>query len=383
MLLAHKIELRPTPEQAEYLDRACGSRRHCYNQLLAHFKQTGAKWSKWAAYQFYIGELRVRFPWYAEVSARVTRNAIDDLDNAFRNFFRRVKAGEKPGFPVFKKKGVHDSFALRESAKFDVEGRELRIEKLPTRIKMRQRPRFTGPTKQVTISKRAGKFYAAILVDTQDYDPKAPDGDIVGVDFGVKSLAVLSTGETVPANQKLKAGLKRLARLQRNLSRKQKGSNHGARAKLKVAKLHARVSNQRKAVIHELSDQLTRRFKTIVIEDLNVRGMVRNRSLARAVSDAGFGTLRAAIEYKAALRDVTVVVADRWFPSSRTCSGCGQLHDMPLSRRTMECDCGLSLDRDLNAARNLEQYGRRTLLGDLKRTQETGQTGSPARSLTA
>lgn len=383
MLLAHKIELRPTPEQAEYLDRACGSRRHCYNQLLAHFKQDGMKWSKRAAYQFYMAELRVRFPWYAEVSARVTRNAIDDLDHAFRNFFRRVKAGEKPGFPAFKKKGVNDGFALREPAKFGVEGRELRIEKLPSRIKMRQRLRFSGPAKQATISKRAGKFYAAILVDTQDYGPQAPDGGIVGVDFGVKSLAVLSTGETVPAHQKLKTSLGKLARLQRNLPRKQKGSNRRARAKLRVAKLHARVSNQRQAVIHELSDLLTRRFKAIVIEDLNVKGMVRNRRLARAVSDAGFGMLRAALEYKAALRGNTLILADRWFPSTRTCSACGQRHDMPLSKRTLACGCGLVLDRDLNAARNLEQYGRRALPGDPKRTQEAGQTGSPARPLTA
>lgn len=382
MLLAHNIELRPTPEQADYLNQACGARRHCFNQLLAHFKQEGVKWSKAAAVQFYMTELRLQFPWYSEVSSRVTRNAIDDLDNAFKHFFRRVKLGQNPGFPQFKKKGLNDSFALREAPKFAVVGRTLRIERLKTRIDLRQELRFSGPAKQVTISKKTGKFYAAILVDTQDYNPHNPADDVVGIDFGIKALATLSTGESVPANQKLKASLKTLRRRSRHLSRKQKGSNRRARAKLQVAKLHARVANQRRAVIHELSDKVTRAFKTIVVEDLNVKGMVKNRKLARAVSDAGFGMLRAAIEYKAHLRGGQVIVANRWFPSSKTCSVCGQLHDMPLAKRTLECDCGNVMCRDLNAAKNLAQYGRLTLLGDLKRTQESSKSSSLASALT-
>ena len=131
MLLAHKIELRPTQQQADYLDRACGSRRHAFNQLLAHFNQDGVKWSKKVANEKYK-ELRLEFPWYAEVSQRVTRNTVDDLHNAFSHFFRRVKNGEKAGYPKFKKRGLHDSFSLREKPKFDVDGRTLRIEKLKT-----------------------------------------------------------------------------------------------------------------------------------------------------------------------------------------------------------------------------------------------------------
>lgn len=383
MLLAHKIELRPTPKQADYLARACGSRRHCYNRLLAHFSQPDMKWSKAAAYQYYITVIRPAFPWYDDVSSRVTRNAIDDLDNAFKHFFRRVKNGENPGFPTFKKKGINDSFALREKPKFDVVGRTLRIEKLPTRIKMRQKIRFSGTLNQVAISQRAGKFYASFLVETQDYDPHAPEKGAVGVDFGVKSLAVLSDGTEIPANQKLKANLKRLARRQRRLARKQKGSNRRAKAKLSIARLHKRVSDQRQAVLHELSDHLTRNFKVVCIEDLNVRGMVKNRRLARAVQDAGFGALRRQIEYKAGLRDVQVVVIGRFDPTSKTCSQCGQLHEMPLRERLMNCDCGNTMDRDLNAAFNIKRRGLDTLTPDQKRTQEAGKTGSPARLLTA
>lgn len=369
MLLAHKIELRPTKQQADYLDRACGSRRHAFNQLLAHFNQEGVKWSKKAANAKYK-ELRLEFPWYSEVSQRVTRNTVDDLDNAFTHFFRRVKKGDKAGYPKFKKRGLHDSFALREKPKFDVEGRTLRIEKLKTRIKMRQALRFTGAPCQVTISKRAGKYFASILVDTQDYDPKHQEKASVGVDFGIKDLAICSDGQTFAANQKLKHSLKRLNRKQRGLSRKTKGSNRYAKAKRAVAKLHYRISNQRSAVLHEVSDYLTAKFKIITIENLNVKGMMKNHKLARAISDAGFGKLRELIEYKAELRGCQVIIADRFFPSSKKCAvhTCNYINDnLTLSDRQWQCPkCKTLHDRDYSASLNLDNYGRDTLQLDPK-----------------
>ena len=369
MLLAHKIELRPTQQQADYLDRACGSRRHAFNQLLAHFNQDGIKWSKKVANEKYK-QLRLEFPWYAEVSQRVTRNTVDDLHNAFSHFFRRVKNGEKAGYPKFKKRGLHDSFSLREKPKFDVDGRTLRIEKLKTRIKMRQELRFTGTPCQVTISKRAGKYFVSILVDTQDYDTKHPDQESVGVDFGIKDLATCSDGQIFAANQKLKHSLKRLAKKQRALSRKTKGSNRYAKARQAVAKLHYRISNQRLAVLHEVSNYLTAKFKLITIENLNVKGMIKNHKLARAISDAGFGMLREFIEYKAYLRGCQVVIADRFFPSSRKCSvlDCDYINDnLTLSDREWQCpDCKTTHDRDRNASWNLDNFGRDTLQLDLK-----------------
>jgi len=370
MLLAHKIELRPTPEQKDYLDKACGHRRHCYNQLLEYFSQKNEfgqlvnKWSKAAAYQYYIKVLRVKFPWYSEVSSRVTRNAIDDLDNAFKHFFRRVKQGQKPyGYPKFKKKDVKDSFALREAEKFDVENRMLRIEKLGSRIELRQRVRFGGKCKQVTISKRAGKYYASILVETDEYDPKeGGSGSInrqesVGIDFGINSLATLSNGESFPANQPLKKELRKLKKEQKKLSRKVVGSNRRARTKLRVQKLHFRVARQRQAILHQLSDYVTKTFDRIVIEDLNVKGMIKNRKLSRAIADVGFGMLRQMIEYKAKLRNCVVVITNRFFPSSKMCSSCGQIkQDLTLKDRVYNCDCGLTINRDLNAALNLNRY---------------------------
>lgn len=356
MLLAHKIELYPTVDQAIYLDKACGSRRHCYNQLLNYFSDKTIKWSKKLAVDVYKS-LRSDFEWYSEVSQRVTRNAIDDLDNAFKHFFRRVKSGKRPGFPKFKKKNINDSFSLREQLKFDIRGRWIRIEKLKTLIKLRQELRFDGIPKQVTISKRAGKYFASILVETNDYNKGTGAGSI-GVDLGVKNLATLSDGAVIPANQKLKDSLVKLKKLQRKLSRKQNGSNRKAKAKFRVAKLHFLISKQREAVLHELTDMLTSKYHTICIEDLNVKGMVKNHKLARAISDAGFGMFRRFLEYKAKLRGNVVLIVNRFFPSSKMCSACGVIKDnLKLSDRIYVCDCGLVIDRDHNAAINILNYG--------------------------
>jgi len=250
---------------------------------------------------------------------------------------------------------------VRESAKFDCVGRELRLEKLKTKIEMRQPLRFQGTAKQITISKRAGKYFASILVETNDCNRNDNDRQAsVGVDFGIKELAVLSTEKVFAANQKLKANLKKLAKFQRNLAKKIKGSNRRAKAKLTIAKLHFRIAKQRQALLHELSDYLTKTFDVITIEDLNVKGMVKNRKLSRAISDAGFGCLRKMIEYKAKLRNCIVVIANRFYPSSKTCSCCGhKLESLKLSVRDWKCpECGSNHDRDLNAAVNIKNFGQ-------------------------
>jgi putative transposase len=370
MLLAHKIELRPAIDQIEYINQACGCRRHCYNQLLDHFSNPENKWSKKSAYQHYIKVIRLEFPFYNEVSSRVTRNAIDDLDNAFQHFFRRVKLGQKAGFPQFKKKDVHDSFAMREKTKFNVSGRLLRIEKLKTKIKLRQPLRFDGVNKQVTISKRAGKFYASILVETNEYNPKDVNrSHSVGVDLGIKNLAVCSDGKIFPPNQKLKANMKKLAKLQKKLAKKNKGSHRRAKAKLKVAKLHFRIAKQRQEQLHIVSDYLTAHFNVITIEDLAVSNMLKNHKLARAIADSSWSMLRQQIEYKAKLRDCTIIIADRFFPSSKKCFDCGAINkNLMLSDRQFICDCGNDRDRDDNASLNLNKYGVDTLQPTTKRT---------------
>lgn len=376
MLLAHKIELRPTPEQEQFLFQSVGVRRFTYNALLAHFKQDGVKWNKKAANDK-LKDLKSEHAWMQDVSARTSRNVIDDLDNAFKKFFKNVKAGKKPGFPKFKKKGVSDAFSIREQPKFDVNGRMLRIEKLKTRIKMRQRLRLNGMAKQCTVSFSGDRWFASILVDCAespwnpiDTNTRKPS---VGVDIGIKSLAVLSDGTEIPANQPLKRQLKKLAKLQKRFARQKKGSNRRSITKRKIARLHFFITEKRKAVLHGLTDYLTRSYGRIVIEDLNVSGMVKNRKLARAISDVGFSEFRRQLEYKAFFRGCELVVADRFFPSSKMCSGCGVVHDMPLGNREMNCDCGTVLDRDHNAAINLMNYVP-TRSSGTKSTQEFSKT---------
>jgi putative transposase len=380
MLLAHKIELRPTPEQEQFLFQSVGVRRFTYNALLAHFKQDGVKWNKKAANDK-LKDLKSEHLWMQEVSARTSRNVIDDLDNAFKKFFKNVKSGKKPGFPKFKKKGVSDSFSIREQPKFDVNGRMLRIEKLKTRVKMRQRLRLNGTAKRCTVSFSGGRWFASFLVDCTEspWNPISTNTrkPSVGVDIGIKSLAVLSDGTEIPANQPLKRQLKKLAKLQKRFARQKKGSNRRSITKRKIARLHFFITEKRKAVLHGLTDYLTRSYDRIVIEDLNVSGMVKNRKLARAISDVGFGEFRRQLEYKAFFRGCELVVADRFFPSSKMCSGCGVIHDMPLGNREMSCDCGTALDRDHNAAINLMNYVP-TRSSGTKSTQEFSKSTTAA-----
>ena len=360
MLLAHKIELQPNKAQKEYLDKACGTVRHCYNQMLEHFSKKENPYSLKAAYDFYKNTLREQFEWYKEISFHISANAIQDLHNAFSHFFRRVKLKQKPGYPKYHKKDRKESFSIRTPQKFGVFGNKLRIEKLKSYIRMREPIRLQGQLKQVTISKKAGRYFASFLIETEDYVQNYPNRQKSdGVDLGIKTLATLSNGEVYENYRLLKKNLRKLKKLQRNFARKkEKNSNRRARAKLQIQKLHFRIAKQRAAIAHQLSNYLTKTFDRIVLEDLNVKGMMKNRKLSRAIADVGFGMLRQFIEYKAKLRKCVVVIADRFFPSSKTCSQCGAIkQDLTLADRIYRCDCGLVIDRDLNAAKVLNNYG--------------------------
>lgn len=221
---------------------------------------------------------------------------------------------------------------------------------------MRETLRFAGRIVSASVARVANHWYASITVDASDLSlPPANNQGSVGVDVGVKALATLSTGETFAGPKALRTLLIRLRRLSRALSRKVKGSRNRTKAKLKLAKLHARIADIRRDSLHQLSTSITRRFHMIGIEDLNVKGMLSNRHLARAIADMGFFELRRQLEYKAAWRGGQVVLADRWFPSSKLCSGCGyRLDELALDVRQWTCPgCGASHYRDANAAINL------------------------------
>jgi putative transposase len=359
MLIAHKIALDPNNAQATYLARAAGTARFAYNWALDEWQRqyeackadsSLPKPSHFALRRKLNAVKRERFPWMLEVTKNAPQMAIIQLGMAFRNFFTG-----RARYPQTRKKGLHDRFSLTND-QFSIDGSRIRIPKLGW-VRMRETLRFTGKIMSATVSCVAGRWFVSITVDTPDDSPlpKAENQGAVGVDLGVSELATLSTGEVITGPKAHKALLSRLRRLSRSLSRKAKGSKNRGKAKARLARLHARIANIRNDALHQLTTDLTRRFYTIGIEDLNVRGMVKNRHLSRAISDIGFFEFRRQLNYKAAQRGGRIVVADRWHPSSKTCSCCGHvLETLPLAVRKWVCPaCGSVHDRDVNAAINL------------------------------
>ena len=383
MLMAHKIALNPNNAQATYFARASGTARFAYNWALDEWQRQYEAWKadnsrpkpSQAALRRQLNALkREQYPWMLEVTKNAPQMAIIQLGEAFKNFW----AG-RAKYPKFRKKGVHDRFTLTND-QFSIDGRRIRIPNLGW-VRMRESLRFTGKIMSATLSRVADKWFVSITVDTED-SPKrrAENQGAAGVDLGISALATLSTGEKVIGPKPHRALLKRQKRLSRRLSRKHKAakaklglaanapipkglrlpvSENAKKAKATLSRLHARIANIRKDALHKLTSEITRRFHTACIEDLNVRGMLKNRRLARSIADMSFFEFRRQLEYKAGRRGGMVVVADRWFPSSKTCSVCGTIQEeMPLAVRQWTCpDCGASHDRDVNAARNLLALG--------------------------
>ncbi len=359
---AHKIKLDPTKAQADYFARACGTARFAYNWALAEWKkeyEAGGKPSEISLRKKLNSIKDTEYPWMSEVTKCAPQQAIKNVGTAFQNFFCRVKQGGKPGYPRFKKKGLRDSFRADNGPQtkganaVDVVAQSVKLPKCGV-VKMREPLRLSGQVVSATVSKMADGWYVTLLVDTTDVLSGRLGGGTVGVDLGIKEFATLSDGTVVSALKPHRAAHARLVRLSRSLSRKKKGSANRAKAKTKLARLHQRIANVRIDALHKLTHKLATEFDTIAIEDLNVRGMMANRCLARSIADAGFAQLRRQLEYKSMMTGAKVVVVDRFFPSSKTCSSCATIHPMKLGDRVMVCDCGNVMDRDLNAAMNLK-----------------------------
>jgi putative transposase len=382
--MAHRIALDPNDVQDTYFARACGVARFAYNWALAEWSRqyeahkadpAQPKPSQMALRRHLNAIKRQQFPWMLEVTKNAPQMAIIQLGEAFKNFF----AG-RARYPQFRKKGLKDRFSLTND-QFAVDGSRIRIPNLGW-VRMRERLRFNGKIMSATISRTADRWFVSITVDTPDLShlPKAENQGVVGVDLGLTSLATLSTGEP-PINgpKPHKALLNRLRRLSRSLSRKAKGSANRAKAKLMLAKLHARIAAIRLDSLHKLTSDLARRFHTIGIEDLNIRGMVKNRKLARSILDMGLFEFRRQVEYKTVMRGGVVIVADRFFASSKLCSTCGyKLEKLPLSMRSWDCpSCSTHHDRDENAANNLE------IMAVSSTVSACGEEGSGRRRKTA
>ncbi len=348
---SHKIALDPNHKQATYFAKACGVARFAYNWGLAEWKrqyEAGEKPTQASLRRQLNAIKREQFPWMLEVTKNAPQMALIHLGDAFGRFFR----GDAK-YPTFKKKGIRDSFTLTND-QFAVRDKHLRVPHLGW-VRMREALRFSGKILSATVSRKADKWFVSITVDTEEMPTICENQAIVGVDLGVHRLATLSDGTLIQGAKPHQTLLNRLRRLSRSLSRKQKGSKNRAKAKLKLAKLHAKVANIRNDELHQLTTILASRYGVIVIEDLNVKGMMANHRLARAVRDMGFHEFRRQLVYKTAMRGGDLIIADRWFASSKICSTCGTKQEiMPLSVREWTClECGTHHDRDLNAAKNL------------------------------
>jgi putative transposase len=354
-MLAHKIELNLNNKQRTYCAKAAGVARFAYNWALDEWHKAyvaGLKPSDPSLRRKLNSIKRTEFPWMLEVSKNAPQMAIIQLGQAFKNFFAKRAA-----YPRFRKKGIHDRFTLSND-QFIVDASRIRIPHLGW-VRMRESLRFEGKILSATISHYAHKWFVSINVETAKPISFTENENqvAVGIDLGLAEFATLSTGEIITGPKPYKAKLNRLKRLSKSLSRKQKGSANRKKARAKLAKLHYQIANIRNDAIHQLTTRVTNQFSTIVIEDLNVAGMIRNRKLSRAISDMGLHEFRRQIEYKSALKNKQLIVADRWFASSKLCSTCAMKNpDLTLSVREWQCQhCGTKHHRDINAAKNLEK----------------------------
>lgn len=357
MLKAYKYRIYPNKEQRIYFAKTFGCVRFVYNQMLAdriksyeENKDLEVKTMKYPTPAQYKKE----FEWLKEVDSLALANAQMNLDKAYKNFFR----DKSVGFPKFKsKKNNYKSYTTNNlKGTIHIENSHIKLPKLKSMVKIKQHREFDGLIKSCTISQvPSGKYFVSILVDTEINQLPKVDKK-VGVDVGLKEFAITSDGEFFHNPKWLRKSEKRLAKLQKDLSRKQKCSKNRNKARLKVAKLHEKISNQRKDFLHKLSSYIINENQVIVIEDLKVKNMQQNHKLAKAISEVSWFEFRRMLEYKANWYNRQLIIAPSNYASSQLCSNCGNKSSQTkdLSCRTYICPvCGMIMDRDINASKNL------------------------------
>jgi putative transposase len=379
---AFRYRFYPTDGQAAELSRTFGCVRLVYNKALEErtrawygeqrrvsYVQSSAALTQW--------KKAAELAFLTEVSSVPLQQALRHLQTAFGNFF----AG-RARYPRYKSKKKSRASAEYTRSGFTWRGGRLTLAKMAEPLDIvwsRPLPAGSAPTTVTVSCDAAGRWFVSMLCD--DTVAPLPDtGRAVGIDAGITSLVTLSTGEKIANPKHERKDRKRLARAQRELSRKEKGSANREKARRKAARVHARITDRRRDFLHKLTTRLVDENQVIVIEDLTVRNMVRNHTLARAISDAAWRDLRMMLEYKCAWYGRELVVVDRWFPSSKLCGACGTIAaKLPLNVREWTCDCGTTHDRDVNAARNILAGGLSVIAcgGGVRPQRENSRTRQP------
>jgi len=383
----YKTELDLNDEQRTACLKHAGVSRFVYNWGLARskvaYRNTGKRPTAIDLHKELNKLKRTDFPWMYETSKCAPQEALRDLDKAYKNFFRRVelkKQGQwrgKLGFPKMKKKSkAIGSFRLTGSIK--VFSHAVQLPRLG-RVRLHEHEFIPVDAKvlSATVSEQAGRWFVSIQVEEEQEKPPPTATTAIGVDLGIKTLASCSDGKSFANPRALKHAQKRLRRLERQKSRRQKGSKNRKKTCRTLAKQHTRVANIRRDAAHKLTSYLSKNHALVAIEDLHVTGMLKNHKLAQAVSDSNFGEIRRQLDYKTSWYGVHLVVIDRFYPSSKTCSACGWIdEDQNLSDRVFVCeDCGSVLDRDENAARNILHEALRTT-GSFSESHAYGQSSA-------
>jgi len=337
----HKIQLDPTCKQRVYFSKACGVARFTWNWALAKWEEAYEAGKKVTAFdlkkEFNLLK-KQEFPWVYEVTKYASQQPFIHLQRAFQGFFsRRTK------YPKRKKKWVHDSFYIGGD-QVRIVGKYVKIPNLGW-VRLRESLRFEGKISGITISRKADRWFVSVHVETSQLPKPCENQAVIGIDLGIKTFATLSNGQTITSNQPLKQKLKKLRRLQKKLSRREKCSKNRIKAKIEVAKMHFKVANARSDFLHKTTTALVEAYKHIVIEDLDISEMLQHKKMSRAIADCGLHEFRRQLSYKAALRGNRIFVADKWYASSKRCSGCGHCKsELLLSERTYTCmECGLQL----------------------------------------
>ena len=352
----YKFQLLPNKEQKTLLDKHFGSVRYIYNYFLNERKeqyQKDKKSDNYYAQSKILTELKKKEDtiWLKEINSQSLQFALRSLDTAYVNFFRG-----NAKFPRFKSKRKKNTFTIPQNTK--VVDDRIFLPKFKEGIKVNIYREIKGIVGKFTISKSpTGKYFVSILSE-EEYQPRNKTNKVVGIDLGLKDFAITSDGIKFKNNRYTKKYARQLKKAQQHLSRKTNGSNMFEKQRYKVALIHEKISNTRQDVLHKISNKIVTDYDIICLEDLNIKGMVKNHKLAKHISDASWGTFVRFIEYKAVWNDKTVIKINRFYPSSKTCNICGWINqDLNISDREWICKNGHELDRDLNASINILKEG--------------------------